>query len=91
MEGSVRRAFDSLPKTRHWRTDARYKHPEATPEKIMEAINEPTLVIHQSDGRTVYLRFRPQEDNWFRVVLDEGGVLRTAFRDDQTMRTRGRP
>ena len=90
MEDEVRQAFDALPKSHHWRSDARYRHPEATPDKIMAAIREPTMIVHQSNGRAAYFRFEPEEDNWFRVVLDEDGALRTAFRDDHTNLLRGR-
>lgn len=91
MEDEVSRAFDALPKGHHWRSDARFKHPEATPERIVAAMGEPTLIVHQSDGRTAYFRFEPEEDNWLRVVLNEDGALRTAFRDDHTNLLRGRP
>ena len=87
----MQEAFDALPKSRHWRTDARFKHPETTPEKIISAINEPAVIVHQSDGRTAYFRFDREDDNWFRVVLDENGALRTAFRDDHLKLIRGRP
>ena len=84
-------SFDALPKTRHWLTYSQRKHPEATPDRIMETINQPDFVMRQTNGRTAYLKFRPQDDYWFRVVLDMNGSLRTAFRDDYAMRMRGRP
>ena len=91
MDDQVRLAFDALPKTRHWRSDAQFRHPEATPGRIMAAISEPTLIVHQSNGRTGYYRFEPDDETWFRVVLDGNGALRTAFRDDHLKLIREHP
>ena len=92
MTPEIREAFEALPKTDHWMFRSQYKHPSATPERIMETLRNPTLPIEpQFKGRTGYYRYFEQDAIWFRVVLDRGGALRTAFQDDQTMKERGRP
>ena len=88
----MREEFETLPKTRHWRSDAQFRHFEATPEQVMETLRHPDIGPEiQSKGRTAYYRYIPEDGFWFRVVLDADGSLRTAFRDDDTMRIRGRP
>lgn len=92
MDPDILAAFEALPKTNHWLFKSRVKHPEATPERIIETLRSPTLLVEaQARGRVGYYRFLEQDEMWFRVVLDRNGSLRTAFKDDQTTLTRGRP
>ena len=85
-------AFEALPKHSYWRLTAQYNHPEATPDRIMSTLQDPTLTVdYQAKGRTAYYRYLEQDGIWFRVVLDPNGSLYPAFRDDDTMRKIGRP
>ena len=85
------RSFGRLPKSRYWRRTAQRQHPEATPERIMATLLRPTLPVReQEDGKTAYYAWLEDEQMWFRVILDERGALYPAFRDDATLRFRGR-
>lgn len=88
----MQEAFDALPKSRHWRNLAQFKHPEATPERIMTTLLQPTLPVEQHRrGRTRYYKYLADADVWFRVVLNQDGALLTAFADAQAMERLGRP
>ena len=88
----MQEAFDALPKSRHWRTMAQSKHPEATPERIMATLLEPSLPVEQHrHGRARYYKYLADDDGWFRVVLNQDGALLTAFADDEAMERLGRP
>ena len=92
MTPEICEAFEALPKHRYWRQTSRFNHPEATPERIMATLREPTLPIeHQENGRTAYYRYLEVDGIWFRVVLHQNGSLCSAFEDSDTMRKIGRP
>ena len=92
MNWEILEAFEALTKHRYWRRVSRFSHPEATPERIMATLREPTLPVeHQEKGRTAYYRYLEADEMWFRVVLHRNGSLYTAFQDGDTMRKIGRP
>ena len=86
----VRRDFDALPKSRYWRRTSGRAHAEATPERIMDTLRHPSLPVeYQDNGMTAYRKYLPDDNIWFRVVLDANGALYTAFKDSHEMRKRG--
>ena len=92
MDPDILAAFEALPKHRYWLRASRFKHREATPERIIATLSDPTLPVeYQEEGRTAYYRFLENDGFWFRVVLHRNGSLYTAFEDDDTMRKIGRP
>lgn len=90
MQASFR-SFGRRPKSRYWMRTAHRQHPEATPQRIMAALLRPTLPVReQDDGKTAYYAWLEDEQMGFRVILDARGALYPAFRDDATLRFRGR-
>lgn len=86
----MQRAFNALPKSKYWRRTSHRSHREATPERIIATLRYPSLPIeNQEEDMTAYRKYLPEDDIWFRVVLDETGALYTAFKDSDEMRKRG--